>query len=283
MKDIYYLPDDLFTNGDERLADVVVKTYASQKKAIKNKIVLNRHMINLVVQGKKTVVYPHTTGTVHAGELVILSKGNVLTSELLSTQQQFSSVLFYFTNNWLQDFLRKNKLIATANDQSDTWNIFKQDAFIKDFIKSIQRLSQTPQLFTTSFKLLKLEELLLYLCVSHPHATAFLQHIATLSPADDFASIIEGNLSSPITIDELAFLCNMSRSTFKRRFEEQYGLSPQKWFVQQRLQLAADLLKNGQTKPSSVYLEVGYDNHSSFSEAFKKFHGLTPSEFKRKG
>jgi AraC family transcriptional regulator, exoenzyme S synthesis regulatory protein ExsA len=283
MKDIYYLPDDLFTSRDERLGDVVVKTYSSQEKSIKNKIVLNRHMINLVIQGKKTVVYPHTTGTVNAGELVVLSKGNVLTSELLSTRQQFSSVLFYFTNNWLQDFLRKNKLTATGNGQSGTWNIFKQDAFIKDFIRSIQRLSQTPSLFTNAFKLLKLEELLLYLCVSHPQAAVFLQHISTLSPVDDFTSIIEGNLSSPITIDELAFLCNMSRSTFKRRFEEQYGLSPQKWFVQQRLQLAADLLKSGPTKPSAVYLEVGYDNHSSFSEAFKKFHGLTPSEFKRKG
>jgi AraC-like DNA-binding protein len=68
----------------------------------------------------------------------------------------------------------------------------------------------------------------------------------------------------------------MSLSTFKRKFEKIYGMPPNKWILQQRMELARNLLLHSHEKPSDVYHKVGYENHSSFSQAFKQYHGVTP-------
>src|SRR5579872_5224798 len=92
----------------------------------------------------------------------------------------------------------------------------------------------------------------------------------------ELKAAIEGNLDHSITVEELAFVCNMSLSTFKRRFSRLYGTTPNKWMLQ------AALLLQGQEKPSEVYHQVGYENHSSFTESFKQVYGVTPSEFQQR-
>ncbi len=70
----------------------------------------------------------------------------------------------------------------------------------------------------------------------------------------------------------------MSLSTFKRNFIVEYNVSPGKWFQNKRLQRAKELLEGGNLKASDVYLEIGYNNLSNFSIAFKNKFGLSPSE-----
>jgi AraC-like DNA-binding protein len=90
---------------------------------------------------------------------------------------------------------------------------------------------------------------------------------------------VESNICNPVTAEELAFLCNTSLSTFKRNFRKIYSSSPQKWLLQRKLAIAADLLKHPDQRPGGIYEKVGYENHSSFTQAFKKQYGLTPSAY----
>ena len=70
-------------------------------------------------------------------------------------------------------------------------------------------------------------------------------------------------------MEEIAFLCNMSLSTFKRHFIKEYKVSPGKWFQDKRLQKAKETLEKGNLKPSDIYLDFGYNNLSNFSIAYK--------------
>ena len=90
---------------------------------------------------------------------------------------------------------------------------------------------------------------------------------------------METNITNNISIEDLAFLCNTSLSTFKRRFLKLYGTSPSKWILQRRMEIAKDLLLHHHEKPSEVYHKVGYENHSSFTQSFKQTFGLTPKDF----
>ena len=81
-----------------------------------------------------------------------------------------------------------------------------------------------------------------------------------------------------ISLEELAFLCNVSLSTFKRRFVKIYGSAPNKWILQKRMELAKKLLHHNE-KPGEVFYKVGYENHSSFSQSFKQAFGITPKQF----
>jgi AraC-like DNA-binding protein len=128
---------------------------------------------------------------------------------------------------------------------------------------------------------IKLEELLLYLL--HTDA-AKLQSFSLIAKDEEdmrFRKAAESHIATPISVEELAFLCNTSLSTFKRKFLKMYGTSPQRWLVRQKMQLAANLLKQPHERPGSVYEQVGYTNQSSFILAFKNAYGKTPKEYQR--
>src|SRR3954465_3291265 len=139
----FYLPDDILGGSPPNTDEVVIRCYTSGLDSVKNRIVLNQNMINLLVSGTKTVIYPDATAVVNAGELVVLSTGNVLTSELSTVGQQFSSILFYFSNVLFNRFLIKYDHLlqnVTPLKGKQPFLIFKQDNFIKQFITSMQAL-----------------------------------------------------------------------------------------------------------------------------------------------
>lgn len=91
-----------------------------------------------------------------------------------------------------------------------------------------------------------------------------------------FIQTIEYNQLNKLTLKELAFLCNMSESSFKRTFKKHYIESPMKWFQDKRLEYAQMLLKEEAKRPSDIFYQVGYDNLSSFVQAYKAKFGITP-------
>ncbi|MEM9929492.1 MAG: helix-turn-helix transcriptional regulator, partial [Bacteroidota bacterium] len=78
---------------------------------------------------------------------------------------------------------------------------------------------------------------------------------------------------------ELAFLCNMSLSTFKRAFARHFNTTPGKWFLEQRLAHARYLLVTQRQRPSDIFMSVGYDNLTNFIQAFRKQYGKTPKQY----
>ncbi|WP_431292943.1 helix-turn-helix domain-containing protein [Pedobacter sp. P26] len=280
----YYLPDDILNGSTMGVDEVVIRCYTSGQDSVKNRIVLTQNMINLLVSGTKTVVYPDATAVVNAGELVVLSAGNVLTSELLTGGQQFTSILFYFSNELFNKFLIKydhllQSVIPLSGKKS--FLTFKQDNFIKQFIVSMQALMATESELPAAVRSIKLEELLLYLLHFDPERFRAIQILTKDREQLQIKKVVESHVGQLITVDELAFLCHMSTSTFKRRFSEIYHTTPQKWLLNRKLEMAAELLRSGGESPSGVYLKVGYQNHSSFSEAFRNHFGHTPSDYQQ--
>ena len=88
---------------------------------------------------------------------------------------------------------------------------------------------------------------------------------------------MKSKVHSNLKLEEIAFLCNMSLSTFKRHFVNEYNVSPGKWLKNERLQKAKEMLEQGE-KPSEIYLDFGYNNLSNFSVAFKNKFRISPSE-----
>ncbi|MEM0910671.1 MAG: AraC family transcriptional regulator [Pseudomonadota bacterium] len=79
---------------------------------------------------------------------------------------------------------------------------------------------------------------------------------------------------------ELALLCSMSRSHFSRAFKRTIGMSPYQFVVNQRMKLAASLLRDGNINVSQTSLTLGYENPAKFSAAFKKSFGVLPMRWK---
>jgi AraC-like DNA-binding protein len=130
----------------------------------------------------------------------------------------------------------------------------------------------------------KLEELLLYLALHYPGQ---LQQLRNLSQEVNDELLVRqavtSHIGSPVAVEELAFLCNMSLSTFKRRFASLYGTSPSRWLLERRMEKAAALLRHAERNVSELAEELGYENLSSFIQSFKQFYGLTPKQYQVAG
>ncbi len=277
---IYNLPDD-FDTAEEHGAPVIIRSHRSDVSSRQNKAILHQNMVDIILSGHKSITnVAHKTELV-AGELMILSRGNCLISEALPAKGLFSNVVLYFTKQVFMDFLIKHQSLFKTGEPKHKMTVlsWRQDAFISNYAASLQLLLDSPASKGPELRLLKLEELLLYLLKLDQVKFQSL----SLSPDDDeemqLRKAVESNICNPVTVEELAFLCNTSLSTFKRRFTRLYGTSPVKWLVEQKIRLAADLLRNPAEKPGLVFEKVGYENHSSFTQAFKQQFNVTPSQY----
>ena len=95
---------------------------------------------------------------------------------------------------------------------------------------------------------------------------------------------IEKNMSnSSFGVEELAAEINMSTSNLYRRLKELTGQAPNLYLRNFRLQRAAELLSEDKNLTASeVMFEIGIESRSYYSSAFKKIHGLSPSEYVKK-
>jgi AraC-like DNA-binding protein len=279
----FHLPHDLLPPGSPPPADVLIRSYESTQGSVRNRLVLHYNMLNLLLDGRKTIVQAAGRVTVYHDELLLMAAGNALTSELLSEQGRFRSILIYFSNAVLADFhLRHAARLRPpgASAPGQPLLTFGKDAFIRHYSESLQLLLATGP--SPELQRLKLDELLLYLLHTSPTRLGTFRPGPQAEPsALELRKVVEAHVSQPVTVAELAFLCHMSVSTFQRKFAALYGLSPQQWLLQQRMQLAATLL-HCQQLPGEVYQQVGYESHSSFSEAFKKVFGVSPSAFRQR-
>ena len=89
--------------------------------------------------------------------------------------------------------------------------------------------------------------------------------------------------ASCVNVDELASKLAMSTSQFRRRLAAVANTTPQAYITSIRMQKARNLLD---TETSLTILEIalrcGYDDQSSFTRAFKKFFGKSPTEYRGK-
>lgn len=94
---------------------------------------------------------------------------------------------------------------------------------------------------------------------------------------------VEAHISEEIDFTEVAKQSYSSSFHFQRVFGILCGFSLGDYIRMRRLSLAGEELSKGNAKIIDVALKYGYDTPESFSRAFTRFHGITPSEVKHGG
>jgi len=97
------------------------------------------------------------------------------------------------------------------------------------------------------------------------------------------ASYMEQHFMFNLPLERFSYLTGRSLTTFKRDFKKAFHTTPQRWLTQKRLELAHYHLSEKKGKPVDVCYEVGFENLSHFSYAFKKHFGYPPTALLVKG
>ncbi|MCC6350037.1 MAG: AraC family transcriptional regulator [Candidatus Eisenbacteria bacterium] len=94
-------------------------------------------------------------------------------------------------------------------------------------------------------------------------------------------SLLHSRPAEAWTLESLGEQAGLSRSSLHERFVHFIGQPPMQYLAQWRMQLAAALLRDTDSKLIEIALEVGYENEAAFSRAFKRMAGSSPGSWRR--
>lgn len=283
---IYSVPSFLLPENT-RVEEIHILAHQFTDSWVKSKVTLEQNLFSFLVEGEKRVFYAEKHAVINNTQFVLLSSGNCIMSEKkISEEGIYKSVVLTFEPAALTRFFLKYPHLCAEKENKDRTEepflVFETDSFLQNFVHSLCLMAAAGKPLPIDLRILKFEELLLYMADRYPQQLMSLR--ANVSANQEEVMIrrsAEMNLYNNVTIEELAFLCNMSLSTYKRKFQKIYGTSPTRWFLQKRMEQAVGMLVVQREKPSEIYHKLGYENHSSFTQSFKQVYGLTPSEYQQ--
>ncbi|MNY62189.1 HTH-type transcriptional regulator AppY [compost metagenome] len=88
-------------------------------------------------------------------------------------------------------------------------------------------------------------------------------------------------MDRPWTVAELAKVAALSRSAFFERFTRTVGVPPMEYLLAWRMEIAKELLRDKDLSISEIAERLGYGSTSTFSVAFSRHVGQSPSRYAR--
>ena len=89
------------------------------------------------------------------------------------------------------------------------------------------------------------------------------------------------HIASKITISQLAGCIFLGESQFHSLFKQQVGITPHQYILKQRFNYAKTQLDNSALTLTEIACTSGFANQSSFTSAFTKLQGISPSKYRQ--
>src|SRR5882724_11896094 len=151
------------------------------------------------------------------------------------------------------------------------------DPLYKNYFDSLSPYMQLNGEDDAALVALKLREAILLLLKVSPGMKDILFDFGEPGKID-LEAFMNRNFHFNVDLNRFAYLTGRSLATFKRDFEKLFHLTPSRWLQQRRLQEAYYLITEKGKTASDIYLDLGFEDLSHFSFAFKKQFGVAPTK-----
>ena len=209
---------EIYIKDKNQNPDLFVYDLKMTNDVVKSKVNLGMNMFSFLQIGKKQVHFASASITVDKDQSLLLKRGNWLWTELLDSEADYFCKLLFFSENKLKDFLEKHTESLLVKTDIKPYFTIHNDQYIRSYLASLSTIIETPTTFIENLLSVKFEELMLYLLQKYGDNFEIYLRSLIQKETSPFKKIIEDNTHSNLKLEELAFLCNMSLSTFKRRF-----------------------------------------------------------------
>ena len=236
------------------------------------------HVFSYQIAGSLTISDANNkTYTVKEGDFR-LSKRNHLVKFVKQPplNGEYKALSVYLDQETLRNFSIEYGYQSDRHDTGDSFISLKPDPLYKSFMESLLPYQQMGHTINNDLQRLKLREAILILLQANPELKDVLFDFSEPGKID-LEGFMNKNYHFNVHLNRFAYLTGRSLATFKRDFEKIFHVTPSRWLQQRRLQEAHYLIKEKGQAPSDVYLDLGFEDLSHFSFAFKKTYGVAPS------
>lgn len=241
----------------------------------------NNNYVAYVTSGKKAWRTTSREYEAVKGDILFIKKGANLTHQFFG--DEFCAIFLFLPDDFIRSIVQKNPTLF----QTSRKDVGVQDAVIRlqtnellesyfDSVASYLSLNTQPN---ERVIMLKLEELILQACTTNGIINDYFLSLGQ-SQAHQLSRIMEDNFSFNLKLDDYATLCNMSLSSFKRAFRQQYKTTPAAWLRQRKLELAHTCVTTTDMPVNQIALQCGFEDASHFIRTFRQAFHATPHQYR---
>ena len=240
---------------------------------------LEQHLLYVVLGGSVKLTCGRQTWTVGKNEMILLRRAQSVSYEKQGSEETglFESQLFAINDELLKDFLTSQQVQIPQMTEELGAQVSPMSDRLVAYCWSLSPYFNDPSQVNPGLLRLKVMELLYN--VMDCSKNIFRQMLQLRQPVKtDIHRVVEENYTSPISLDELAYLSGRSLSSFKREFQDIYVESPTRWIREKRLSKAQQMLRSSSLSVADVAYSLGFENPTHFSRIFKQQYGYAPSQ-----
>jgi len=272
------LPNYIFENIDKYQIindEQIIVSKSSNLKKERMFLRNSMHVVILLVNGGKILHLKNEDIKINTSKILYLSQGNYFMSELIGDKNSFESILVFFDDDMVLDFIKKYNIKIETSVQREYLNL-QRNEFISSCIENINQYFKTNINNSIELVKLKLDELFLY-SLSQDKAN-FSQFLNAIINTKAFRTkfILESNLDIINSVDDMCKITRISSKALRKEMLRLYDQNPKEWLDSQRLLKAQELLKNTKDSISDISTSCGYSSVSWFISQFKKYYNTTP-------
>lgn len=253
-----------------------IKLSCYEDKLFKSEIMFEYHILVWFISGETKIVQAEATHYFKKGDIFLIPRNQLAT--IINYPKDglpHKTVTMHLSTDTLKKFYAN---IAVKHKSAGLQKIrqFKNHPLLESCLASLIPYFDLKDL-PENIAELKITEALSILRAIDETIDGFLANFDEPGKID-LVTFMEKNFMFNMPLDKFGYLTGRSLTTFKRDFQKAFSTTPQKWLTQKRLELAHYQVAEMKKKPVEVYFEVGFENLSHFSYAFKKRFGYAPTE-----
>lgn len=253
-----------------------IKLSCYEDRFFKSDIVFDQHMLVWFISGETKIVQNDATYFFKKGDIFLIPRNQLATIvNYPKDGEPHKTVVMHLTTEKLSTYYTHLKVKPKTVDSPKIF-CYNNHPLLESCLASLIPYFEMKDL-PENIASLKITEAISILRTIDQNIDNVLANFEEPGKID-LAGYMEKNFMFNLPLEKFGYLTGRSLTTFKRDFNKLFNTTPQRWLTKKRLELAHYYFVEKKKRPVEVCYEVGFENLSHFSFAFKKQFGYAPTE-----
>lgn len=253
-----------------------IKLSCYEGKLFKTEAAFEDHLLVWLISGETKIIQADESFVFGAGSAFLIPRNQLAT--IINYPKDglpHKAVAMHLSSKKLRGFYNDNHIKSKITTEKII--SFEKHPLLESCLASLIPYFEMQNNFPENIAILKINEAINILRTIDKNIDSVLNNFEEPGKID-LVAFMEKNFMFNMPLEKFGYLTGRSLTTFKRDFYKSFNSTPQRWLTKKRLELAYYELAEKHKKPVDVYYEIGFENLSHFSFAFKKQFGYAPTK-----